>query len=154
MMEDYPRTQLRAFMTYEDGPVTLNLMLKGLSKLPDDSECYLLHFNLGKLLHCSFFSHLESIHSRAVRIIFNLDPSLSDAECFLKTHWPSISSFYKKSVLIFMHKVYFDSLSFLPVELVSKKVSSRSLRAVNQMVIPRPRSDLGRNSLWYRGPVI
>ena len=53
-----------------------------------------------------------------------------------------------------MHKVYFDSLSLLPVELFLKKVSSRSLRAVNQMVIPRPRSDLGRNSLWYRGPVI
>ena len=71
MMEDYCSTQLRAFMTYEDGPVTLNLMFKGLSKLPDDSECYLLHFNLGKLLHCSF-SHLESIHSRAVRIILTL----------------------------------------------------------------------------------
>ena len=35
MMEDYCSTQLRAFMTYEDGPVTLNLMFKGLSKLPD-----------------------------------------------------------------------------------------------------------------------
>ena len=118
--------------------------------IPSATYCILIWGNCSTAL----LSHLESIHSRAVRIIFNLDPSLSDAECFLKTHWPSISYFYKKSVLIFMHKVYFDSLSFLPVELVSKKVSSRSLRAVNQMVIPRPRSDLGRNSLWYRGPVI
>ena len=33
--------------------------------------------------------------------------------------------------------IYFDSLSFLPDELFSKKVSRRSLRAVNQMVIPK-----------------
>ena len=53
-----------------------------------------------------------------------------------------------------MHKVYFDSLSFLPEELFSKKVFSKSLRAVNEMVVSRPRSELGRHSLWYRGPVI
>ena len=53
-----------------------------------------------------------------------------------------------------MHKVYFDSLSFLPEELFSKKVSRRSLRAVNEMVIPRPKSELGRHSFRDRGPVI
>lgn len=51
-------------------------------------------------------------------------------------------------------KVYFDSSSFLPDDLFSKKVSSRSLSAVNQMVIPRPRSELRRHSLWYRRPVV
>lgn len=86
---------------------------------------------------------LHSVHSRAARITFNLDRSLSDVECLLKTHWPSISYFYKKSVIIFMHKFYFHSLSFLPEELFSKKLSSRSSRAGNQMIIPRPRSGLG-----------
>ena len=51
-------------------------------------------------------------------------------------------------------KVYFDSSSFLPDDLFSKKVSSRSLSAVNQMVIPRPRSELRRHSLRYRRPVV
>ena len=51
-------------------------------------------------------------------------------------------------------KVYFDSLSFLPDDLFSKKVSSRSLCAVSQMVIPRPRSKLSRHSLLYRRPVV
>ena len=71
----------------------------------------------------------------------------------LKTHWRSISYVYKKSVIIFMHKFYFHSLSFLPEGLFSKKLASRSSRAVDQMIIPRPRSGLGGHSL-YRGPVI
>ena len=36
--------------------------------------------------------HQDSVHSKAARITFNLDRSLSDAECLL----PSISYFYKK----------------------------------------------------------
>ena len=35
------------------------------------------------------FSSLDSIHTRAARIIFNLDSSISDAECLLNSHWPS-----------------------------------------------------------------
>ena len=54
--------------------------------------------------------NLDFVHSRAVIIIFNLYLSLSDAKCLSKCNWPSISYFYKKSVLIFKHKVYFDSL--------------------------------------------
>ena len=48
--------------------------------------------------------------------------------------------FLKKSGLVFMLKVYFDSLSFWPNELFSKRISSKSLRAINQMFIPRPES--------------
>ena len=63
------------------------------------------------------FSSLDSIHSREARIIFNLNSSMSVAECFLNSHWPSIPYFYKKSALLFMDKVHFDSLSFWPDEL-------------------------------------
>ena len=64
--------------------------------------------------NCSMtlLSHLDTVHSRAARIIYSLDSSLSDAECLLTSSWPPISYFYKKCVLLFMHKVYFDSLSF------------------------------------------
>ena len=41
---------------------------------------------------------------------------MSVAECFLNSHWPSIPYFYKKSALLFMDKVHFDSLSFWPDE--------------------------------------
>jgi len=52
------------------------------------------------------------------------------------------------------HKVYFDSLSFSLGDLFSKKAPDRSLHAIKQMTIPRPKSEVGRNTLWYRGPVI
>ena len=48
--------------------------------------------------NCStaLFSPLDSIHSKAARIILNLDLSISDAKCLLNSHWPSFSHFYKK----------------------------------------------------------
>ena len=74
----------------------------------NNSKCYLLHLDLGKLRHrYSFKPWLRSFESSD---IFNLYLSLSDAKCLSKCNWPSISYFYKKSVLIFKHKVYFDSL--------------------------------------------
>ena len=106
--------------------------------------------------NCSttLLSHLDTVHSRAARIIYSLDSSLSDAECLSTSNWPPISYFYKKCVLLFMHKVYFDSLSFPLGAFFSKNASGRSLRAVNHMIIPRPNSEVGRNTLRYRGPVI
>ena len=53
-----------------------------------------------------------------------------------------------------MHKIYFDSLSFSLGDLFLKNASGRSLRAVKHMIIPRPNSEVGRNTLRYRGPVI
>lgn len=52
-----------------------------------------------------------------------------------------------------MYKVYFNSLSFWPDELYLKKVSGKPLRAINQIFTPRPRSEVRRNSLRYRGPL-
>ena len=102
----------------------------------------------------TLLSHLDTVNSRAARIIYSLDSSLFDAECLLTSSWPPISYFYKKCVLLFMHKVYFDSLSFPLGDLFSKNASGRSLRAVKHMIIPRPNSEVGRNTLRYRGPVI
>ena len=84
--------------------------------IPSLTYCILIWGNCSTAL----FSSLDSIHSRAARIIFNLDSSISDAECLLNSHSPSISYFYEKSVLVFIHKVYFDSLSFWPDELFSE----------------------------------
>jgi len=59
--------------------------------------------------NCSttLLSYSDTIHSRAAKIIYSLDSSLSDAACLLTCSWPSISYFYKKCVLSFMHKIYF-----------------------------------------------
>ena len=104
--------------------------------IPSLIYCILIWGNCSTAL----FSSLESTHLREVRIIFNLD-------CLLNSHWPSVSYFHKKYVLVFMHKVYFNSLSFWPDELYLKKVSGKPLRAINQIFTPRPRSEVRRNSL-------
>ena len=79
---------------------------------------------------------------------------MADDTCLMKSDWLPISYFYKKSVLFLLHKVFYGTTTQLICELFSKRVSSRSSRVPNQFNIIRFRSETGRNSLRYRGPVI
>ena len=97
---------------------------------------------------------LNSIHARASRIINNFQPSLADDICLIKSNWLPFSYFYKKSVLTLMHKVNFETSNQSVCELFSKNATSRSSRFPNQFNIIRFKSDTGRNTLQYRGPVI
>ena len=54
----------------------------------------------------SSLTSLNSLHARASRIINNLQPSLADDVCLAKSNWLPISYFYKRSVVMLMHKVY------------------------------------------------
>ena len=96
--------------------------------IPSLIYCILIWGNCSTAL----FSSLESTHLREVRIIF------------IYSQWPSVSYLF---YIVFMHKVYFNSLSFWPDELYLKKVSGKPLRAINQIFTPRPRSEVRRNSL-------
>ena len=104
--------------------------------------------------HPSNLSSLNSLHARASRIINNLQPSLADDACLAKSNWLPISYFYKRSVLMLMHKAYFETSCQSICELFSKRKISRSTRIQNQFDIIRFNSDTGRNTLQYRGPVI
>ena len=84
----------------------------------------------------------------------NLDSTMADDTCLMKSDWLPISYFCKKSVLFLLHKVYYGTTTQSICELFSKRVSSRSSRVPNQFNIIRFRSETGRNSLRYRGPVI
>ena len=57
----------------------------------------------------STLTSLNSLHARASRIINNLQPSLADNVCLAKSKWLPFSYFYKRSVLMLMHKVYFET---------------------------------------------
>ena len=59
--------------------------------------------------------------------------------------------FYKKSILLLLHKVYFDHISFTFNDLFLKNLTRKTPVARNQFVILRPRTEFGRT---YRGPVI
>ena len=102
----------------------------------------------------SALNSLIHIHARAVRIVNNLDSTMADDTCLMKSDWLPISYFYKKSVLFLLHKVYYGTTTQSISELFSKRVSSRSSRVPNQLNIIRFRSETGRYSLRYRGPVI
>ena len=102
----------------------------------------------------SALNSLNHIHARAARIVNNLDSTMADDTCLMKSDWLPISYFYKKSVLFLLHKVYYGTTTQSICELFSKRVSSRSSRVPNQFNIIRFRSETGRNSLRYRGPVI
>ena len=102
----------------------------------------------------SALNSLNHIHARAARIVNNLDSTMADDTCLMKSDWLPISYFYKKSVLFLLHKVYFGTTTQSICELFSKRVSSRSSRVPNQFNVIRFRSETGRNSLRYRGPVI
>ena len=49
---------------------------------------------------------------------------------------------------------YFPTSHFSLGDHFSKKAPGRSLRAVKEMTISRPKYEVGRNTLWYRDPVI
>ena len=102
----------------------------------------------------SALDSLNHIHARAARIVNNLDSTMADDTCLMKSDWLAISYFYKKSVLFLLHKVYYGTTTQSICELFSKRISSRSSRVPNQFNIIRFRSETGRNSLRYRGPVI
>ena len=71
--------------------------------IPSLTYCILIWGNCSTAL----FSSLESTHSRAAGIIYNLDSFISDAGCLLNSYWPSVSYFYKNSVYSYTS---FDSL--------------------------------------------
>ena len=102
----------------------------------------------------SALNSLHHIHARAARIVNNLNSTMADDTCLMKSDWLPISYFYKKSVLLLMHKVYYETTTQSICELFSKRVTSRSSRVPNQFNIIRFKSEIGRNTLQYRGPVI
>ena len=102
----------------------------------------------------SSLTSLNSLHTRASRIINNLQLSLADDACLAKSNWLPISYFYKRSALMLMRKVYFETSCQSICNLFSKRKISRSSRIQNQFDIIRFNSDTGRNTLQYRGPVI
>ncbi|KAL9974522.1 hypothetical protein ACROYT_G011567 [Oculina patagonica] len=56
----------------------------------------------------SALNSLHHIHARAARIVNNLNSTMADDTCLMKSDWLPISYFYKKSVLLLMHKVYYE----------------------------------------------
>ena len=102
----------------------------------------------------SLLNSLNHTHARACRIIHKLSPSLDDASCLSSGNWQHIQYCYYKRILVLMFKVYINEAPVSIANLFTRKVTTRSSRTPNQFNIICPRSEFGRNSLSYRGPVI
>ena len=97
---------------------------------------------------------LNHTHARACRIICRIPPSLDDTSCLSRAKWQDINYLYYKRILVLMYKAYVDEAPASIASLFTKKVTTRSIRIPNQLNIIRPRTEFGRRSLTYRGPVI
>lgn len=107
---------------------------------------------MGKLPTLS--NEFSELYPHKSFLISNLQQSLVDDICLNKSNWLPLTYFDKKSVLMSIHKVYFETSCQSVCELFSKKTTSRTTRFPNQFNIIRFKSDTGRNTLQYRGPVI
>ena len=106
---------------------------------------------MGKCLG-SKLSPLERLHARAAKIICKLGRETSLEQAVLRTVWMKLSFIYKKRIAIFMHDCHFNSTDAFLARLFEKD-PSRSTRK-NNLMITRPKKDIGRLSLRIRGPTV
>ena len=96
------------------------------------------------------FGEIEAIHRRAAKFIHKLTGSEDPLE---QANWKPLEYIYKRRVVTIMHEVYHEDNSKIFSEIFKKKVASRTTRSNNTFEIPRPKCELGRTSIRYRGPL-
>ena len=107
--------------------------------------------------NCSIalFQKLETIHSRAARQIFNLPTGYPDDVSLTHAKWQPLSCIYKRSIIKWMHKIYFNKADQSLQDLFENNLQQNyAVRDPFTFKIPRYKKEIGRNSLQYRGPFI
>ena len=97
----------------------------------------------------SQFNELELIHERAARIIFNLPKNVNVLQ---KANWRSLEYIYKKRVATLMHDIYYENAPTDLLNLFEKQSQTRT-RQKHGFEIFRPKTEIGRTALRYRGPI-
>ena len=107
--------------------------------------------------NCSIalFQKLETIHSRAARQIFNLPRGYPDDVSLTHAKWQTLSCIYKRSIIKWMHKIYFNKAYQSLQDPFEKNLQQNyAVRDPFTFKIPRYKKEIGRNSLQYRDPFI
>ena len=97
----------------------------------------------------SQFNELELIHERAARIIFNLPKNVNVLQ---KANWRPLEYIYKKRVATLMHDIYYENAPTDLLNLFEKQSQTRT-RQKHGFEILRPKTEIGRTALRYRGPI-
>ena len=92
----------------------------------------------------ALFQQLEAVHARAAR--FN---------CLRTAGWQPLSYIYKRRLLTLMHQAYYNKPNWMTENMFGKKDKRlRSSRSEIQLEVKSFKTELGRNSLKYRGPLL
>ena len=95
----------------------------------------------------SHMDGLDTLHAKVAKIIYNIKENCSDEEVLQKANWESISYFYKRRLLTWMHQIYYETCPLPITEHFTKK--SGRLTNPLQFVVPWYCRDIGRTSLKY-----
>ena len=91
---------------------------------------------------------LDALHARGAKLVFGIKEKMSVENTLTQVNWEPISYIYKRRILSWMHRIYYESCP----RVISEKFTRKSGRLRNplQFEIPRYRKEVGRNSLRYR----
>ena len=96
---------------------------------------------------------LEKVHARAARIINQL-PKEHDTDNILeKARWLPLTYIYKKRIITIMHDCFYGHYDHRITEMLSVNQRKRIGKENNHQII-RPKKEIGRNCLRFRGPAI
>ena len=98
----------------------------------------------------TLFNEIEKMHERAAKLIYEVH---SCKDPLTAVGWKPLEHIYKRRIAILMYDIYNERV---PNELqgeFKKNLFGRGQEKLT-MEIPRPRTEIGRNSVKYRGPLI
>ena len=112
--------------------------------LPSITYGILVWGNCNKTL----FEELNKMHVRAAKIIFKCDWRYPSCEVISSSKWNTLYWNYKYKLATFAHQDIFSEGN--TNKLLKQRNSVYSLRGSNKLILPRPRTDILRNSVTYR----
>ncbi|XP_015769126.1 PREDICTED: RNA-directed DNA polymerase from mobile element jockey-like [Acropora digitifera] len=96
---------------------------------------------------------LEMIHIRAARLIHKLPTSFKDSDILSKVGWMPLEYFYKFRILTSTYNAYYN-LGLREINsLITKNSNSYNLRKSLNVVLNRPKTELGRRSFVHRSAI-
>ena len=118
--------------------------------IPATTYCISIWDTCGEQL----FSYLEKTFIRAARIIHGIKVKYNNEKILQIAYWDPLSYIYKRRLLTIMQQVNLEKVIPTIAQLFSKKERQRYELRRTVFKIPKLRTDIGRNTVTFRGPII
>ena len=104
----------------------------------------------------STFKVLEHLHFKAAKLIHKLPSETPDSDVLGLVKWKPLGYIYKRRLASIMYQVFHNSLPDQLTALfeIRNTDNNYNLRCINDFPHVRYNSNLGRNSVRYRGPIV